>query len=427
MPLGLGKKKKKNKDSGQPDPGPGAGYDPYAGQPPPAPRPHHQQGGHHAHAHGQYPHGQHAHHHQHQHDPHQQTRPPKGSVDPVPSGAHKYAPSLSVKVVDVGGLPVNIFGLEELSPVLSRSTAARPPEVCVIFHLHGRGGSAKNEEHIVRQLYHSLSQHRNAHEGRAARPSAGRSRQRGETSQFTPDSDAGEREFIIVSFDARNHGHRLTSELGQKSWKDSNPEHAKDLYAMVHGTARDVSFLIDLLPAYIFPHDERVVTRWACTGKSLGGHSVWAILASEPRITVGVPMIGCPDFQRLLQDRARSNFLPYGPPTVPHSLQALIRTIDPAAHPHYGSFDPQRNPFWGKAICVCMGALDKLVKPAYAEDFLKNLVVSEPDQGQSHGSDTGTGFSRLRIFVQENCGHTVTEQMVDVAGDWIFRWAIQNR
>lgn len=210
--------------------------------------------------------------------------------------------------------------------------------------------------------------------------------------------------------------------LGQKSWKDQNPRHAMDLYAMVHGTARDVSFLIDLLPAYIFPQDERTVACWACTGKSLGGHSVWALLAAEPRISVGVPFIGCPDFQKLLQDRARINFQPYGPPAVPHSLQALIRTIDPAANPHYGSFDPQRNPFWGKKICVCMGDVDKLVKPSYAEEFLRNLVVGEPD----NSSDTGTGFSGLKIFVQENCGHTVTERMVDVAGEWLYRWAIRG-
>ncbi|KAE8260274.1 hypothetical protein A4X13_0g445 [Tilletia indica] len=414
MALGFGKKKKKDKDqSGEADSG-RRGHAGHDGS-------HGHGGQHHGHAHGHnHAHGQH-------HD--QPARLPKGSVDPVPVGAHKYAPSLSVKVFDVGGLPVNVFGLDELSPVLSRSTATRPPEVCVIIHLHGRGGSARNEEAIVRQLYHSLSQHRNAHEGRAAKSSSGRSRQanggRGGPgpAQLGAEQPQGTREFVIVSFDARNHGHRLTNELGQKSWKDQNPEHAKDLYAMVHGTARDVSFLIDFLPAYIFPHDERAVACWTCTGKSLGGHSVWAILASEPRIQVGVPFIGCPDFQRLLQDRARINFIPYGPPAVPHSLQALIKTIDPAANPHYSSFDPRLNPFWGKKICVCMGAVDKLVKASYAEEFLHNLVVGEPDQDPR---TAGTGFSGLKVFVQENTGHAVTEVMIDVAGEWIYRWAIQT-
>ncbi|CAD6893319.1 unnamed protein product [Tilletia laevis] len=417
MPLGFGKKKKKDRSQAS---------DPDYG--------HHGPAGHdggHGHPHGgsssqDRAHAQGGHRHV-LHD--QPARLPKGSVDPVPGGAHKYAPSLSVKGFDVGGLPVNVFGLDELSPVLSRSTATRPPEVVCIFHLHGRGGSAKNEEHIVRQLYHSLSNHRNLHQGRAAKSSSGRARQakngrRGdaEVSHSMAEQPQGEREFVIVSFDARNHGHRFTSELGQKSWKDQNPEHAKDLYAMVHGTARDVSFLIDFLPAYIFPHDERTVASWTCTGKSLGGHSVWAILASEPRIRVGVPFIGCADFQKLLQDRARINFVTYGPPAVPHTLQALIKSIDPAANPHYGSFDARLNPFWGKKICVCLGQMDKLVKASYSEEFLGNLVVGEPDQDPR---TAGTGFSGLKIFVQENTGHTVTELMVDVAGEWIYRWAIQ--
>lgn len=44
------------------------------------------------------------------------------------------------------------------------------------------------------------------------------------------------------------------------------------------GTARDVSFLIDFAPAYLFPNAERTVDRWGVAGISLGGHSVWSIL-----------------------------------------------------------------------------------------------------------------------------------------------------
>jgi len=45
------------------------------------------------------------------------------------------------------------------------------------------------------------------------------------------------------------------------------------------GTAADVSFLIDFLPAYLFPTDNRSVHVWGVAGKSLGGHSTWLSLA----------------------------------------------------------------------------------------------------------------------------------------------------
>lgn len=44
------------------------------------------------------------------------------------------------------------------------------------------------------------------------------------------------------------------------------------------GTARDVSFLIDFLPAYLFPNNERTIVEWGVAGKSLGGHSTWIAL-----------------------------------------------------------------------------------------------------------------------------------------------------
>lgn len=44
------------------------------------------------------------------------------------------------------------------------------------------------------------------------------------------------------------------------------------------GTAKDVSFLIDFLPAYLFPSGERTISQWMIAGISLGGHSTWIAL-----------------------------------------------------------------------------------------------------------------------------------------------------
>ena len=46
-------------------------------------------------------------------------------------------------------------------------------------------------------------------------------------------------------------------------------------YVVVVGTVKDLSFLIDVLPAYIFPRDERIIGEWVLAGFSLGGHATW--------------------------------------------------------------------------------------------------------------------------------------------------------
>lgn len=113
---------------------------------------------------------------------------------------YKYAPNLKKNQLDIGGLPVNVFGLDELSPALSRATAAPLPEVCLTIHCHGRTQSAAHDEELCRQLWDRVQR---------------------DKSQY-----GGSREHLIVSFDARNHGHRMTSEKGRTDWKQGNDKHA---------------------------------------------------------------------------------------------------------------------------------------------------------------------------------------------------------
>lgn len=51
--------------------------------------------------------------------------------------------------------------------------------------------------------------------------------------------------------------------------------------AMYRGTARDISFLIDFIPAYLFPEGERTVEKFAVTGVSLGGEFLRPALVEE--------------------------------------------------------------------------------------------------------------------------------------------------
>lgn len=288
----------------------------------------------------------------------------------------KYGANLSKTSLNIGGLPVNVFGLDELSPSPSRASAPPPPEVCVAIHVHGRGGSADNEEDIVRHLWDRVQ--RSCSEMGEAR-----------------------REFLIVNFDARNHGHRLTSEIGQKGWKQENKMHAMDLYSMIVGTAQDVSLIVDFLPSYLFPYDDRRIAQWVITGKSLGGHTAWHVLANDPRITIGVPFISCPAYATLMADRARSSFVTNGPPYIPASLSSLIARIDPASRP-FDSFNSSQNPFYGKKICMCSGAMDKLVPWRCCEQFVRGLVTGEPEGAKGQ-------MSGFRVVLLPDVGHSVTE------------------
>jgi hypothetical protein len=47
---------------------------------------------------------------------------------------------------------------------------------------------------------------------------------------------------------------------------------------LIVGTARDVSYLIDFLPSFLYPNGERTIVEWGVGGISLGGHTTWIAL-----------------------------------------------------------------------------------------------------------------------------------------------------
>jgi hypothetical protein len=57
-----------------------------------------------------------------------------------------------------------------------------------------------------------------------------------------------------------------------------HPRVGADVLFRVVGAVKDVSFLIDVLPAYIFPKDERLIGECVVAGFSLGGHATWLTL-----------------------------------------------------------------------------------------------------------------------------------------------------
>ncbi|OJT13891.1 hypothetical protein TRAPUB_9560 [Trametes pubescens] len=292
------------------------------------------------------------------------------------------ASTISKQTLTIAGIVLNIF---------SQPNATTPTDpVAVLFLLHGRLGSAEDVEPVARTILDDVHVRRTA----------------------APEGQKAD-DLIVVTFDQRNHGTRLVDGLANWHWESdpkaekNNVRHAIDMYAIQTGTAQDVSFLIDFLPAYLFPHDERTVSQWLVSGISLGGHATWITLRNDPRVKLGIPIIGCPDFLTLMSARAAEHGLAVAPPHFPASLLAYVRAHDPAAAPHTAG--AAGNPFAGKKVLVLCGGADTLVPWAAAEKFVGEL-------------DVGAGVKE--VWVEEGVGHRCSPGMVQRAAEFVWREAL---
>ncbi|TFK19693.1 alpha/beta-hydrolase, partial [Coprinopsis marcescibilis] len=261
----------------------------------------------------------------------------------------------------IGGLEVTVYHLA--APVLN-------PSVGVLFLLHGREGSKDDLDKVAVQM--------------------------------TDLSLNEPRSLIVVTLDHRNHGKRTVDPKANLAWSKNedkhNPQHAvcpiADIARQV-GTVRDVSFLIDFLPSYLFPQGDRRVEVWGVAGVSLGGHSTWLALCHDPRITVGIPIIGCPDYLALMKHRTETSGVPMDAPFIPASLVETVQRNDPVFK-RYSSEDGE-NPFLGKKILVMGGEVDRLVPWTASAEFVSKLVVG------------GGGSKRVEIF--GGVGHSFVGEM----------------
>ena len=151
---------------------------------------------------------------------------------------------VSKKTFAIAGILVTVYGLDELNPSVNN--------VACLWLLHPRLQTQACMEPLAAstiQGWNCQLQHK----------------KNGEASTG----------LIAVSFDQRNHGSRQVKKLANEAWKSGNPFHGQDMFAIYHGTAVDVSFLITYISSYIFPgSDHTIATNLVC-GVSLGGHSAW--------------------------------------------------------------------------------------------------------------------------------------------------------
>lgn len=320
-------------------------------------------------------------------------------------------PTVSSQTHTIAGVLVTVHGLAELP-----SSAA---SVACLWLLHPRLQTKETMAPIAGQVVAAWN--KRISEGRAGKNPKG---------------------LIAVAFDQRNHGSREVDKLHNEAWRQGNPRHAQDMFSCYNGTAMDTSHLINQLESYIFtaPNGPKIKQHLAL-GVSLGGHAVWHLLLADPRITAGVVGIGCPDYTRLMTDRARlskrktytessppgSEFL--GSVDFPQALLNSIAKSDPAGLLLPGMFnpvgpDPQpdsaqlerfkallRERLQGKEILNLSGKVDKLVPYAAAEPFLKVFKTILDEQ-----PSLKIGWEDV-LF--DGVGHAFPKAMADKATDWL--------
>ncbi|KAH9930068.1 Alpha/Beta hydrolase protein [Fomitopsis serialis] len=285
----------------------------------------------------------------------------------------------SKETIVIGGITVNVYSL----PGATEPSAP----VAVLFFLHGRTGKAGDCEWVA----HSTLEW---------------------TDELRMSAGVQGQDLLVVTLDQRNHGDRTVDQRSNGGWRENPParndRHAVDMYAIFTGTSRDVSFLIDFLPSYLYPSGERTISQWLVGGISLGGHAAWYTLRHEPRVKLGIPVIGCPDYLGLMSDRAALNGIPFESPYIPQSFLTVVAQQDPATA-SYKAADSS-NPFYGKKILVLSGADDKLVPWTASKEFVDNLNVG-PEGAKE-------------VIVAPGVGHKCTEDMVRAMSKFLWEQAL---
>ena len=318
---------------------------------------------------------------------------------------------VSSRTFTIAGILVDVHGLEELP--------ASASSVACLWLLNPRLQTKETMEPVANRVISAWN--KRIKEGRAGKNPKG---------------------LIAAAFDQRNHGSRKVDDLHNQAWREGNDRHAQDMFGCYHGTATDTSQLINHLESYIFTaQDAPKITQHFALGISLGGHATWHCLLGDPRITAGVVGIGCPDYTRLITDRARlskrqtytettppgSAFL--GSPDFPQALQDTIAQYDPAGLLLPGMFNPvgddkqpdqaqldrmknlMRERLQGKRILNLSGKIDKLVPYAAGEPFLKIFK-------QILAEDSSLDITFEDVLF-DGVGHAFPKPMADKAADWL--------
>lgn len=117
--------------------------------------------------------------------------PPPPNSKPLPQPM-----PVSKRIFNLGGLVVNVYGLDLLAPEVNGTK----PDISVLIHMHGRSHSALDEEPLVQILFGNVRQH------------------------MTDDPARSKNDFLLATFDAPDHGNRTTMKQEQDDYSTGNKQ-----------------------------------------------------------------------------------------------------------------------------------------------------------------------------------------------------------
>ncbi|PMD14618.1 hypothetical protein NA56DRAFT_734899 [Hyaloscypha hepaticicola] len=204
--------------------------------------------------------------------------------------------------------------------------------------------------------------------------------------RYRSDGRKKKKELIAVTMDMRNYGWREVSKKANLTWKDGNEK------------ACDFKFILDFLPTY-FPqfthfHNILLVASLISLNQTQGFAIVVGLDASEFRTTPS-------ELGYLKYDQLEAVMTKEQRRLWPRVLAELVQEGDRTV---YESF-PVDVP-----TLICNGKQYQLVPTFFTEEWLekrreKRLVADENEN--------------VKLFVQENTGHSCTKKMVALISDWI--------
>ena len=216
---------------------------------------------------------------------------------------------------------------------------------------------------------------------------------------------------------------------------------------MADGTTLDTFQLMTYLPSYIFPGSSApTIDDHLVLGISLGGHAAWQCILHDERVSTAIVVIGCPDYARLIYDRARlskrktwtdseppgKSFM--GSEDFPKGLMDAVRRYDPAglflgdsatsgtseelkvdAEKEGVVRQRMQKTLSGKRLLCLSGGADKLVPYKCAEPFMQWLKSAVTENGIFHDGEVV-----LKDLIFDGVGHEMSKEMLAEALGFIM-------
>uniref|UniRef100_A0A093VHW8 Acyl-protein thioesterase 1 n=1 Tax=Talaromyces marneffei PM1 TaxID=1077442 RepID=A0A093VHW8_TALMA len=268
-------------------------------------------------------------------------------------------PRSSKTELQIGGLKTYIYGLDQ-------AREQGHTDLGVLYIAHGRTRSYRDSEPLAHKILHQVR------------------------SDATP-KRAG---LIVVAVDARNHGERKLNDMTNMDWTEGNESHA----------------------FYNF-----------MSGISLGGHTSWRVatspVAQRGKLHGVAIIIGCPKLTSLLLSRLGVDL-----EAAAQKFSVPIDLIYTISYDKLSTIltDQQRQR-WPRALAELAASLDRVTEQSYPRDIPTYILNGKldplvPDKftaqwvKQRREVDK---YDNIEYFVQENTGHTCTNQMVDNVSRWL--------